>query len=407
MARILTIGKRRYLAGMIWRSLAERPDKQDLRDEAEKLGADWYALRPVSEEIIQAGFCPTSENLKAPPRKLISLAATAAAIQQEPWLGIFEIADNLYWYIAVRDGHTILPNGDIIGTQADVDEAWAEHAGYNDWNQVNGNLNDLIALLDKAKALKSKYSKPVYIKPLYAPPLSPALIGGTLAVLGLIAGGAYWWHDLNQQKEHAIAAQLAATRQAAAEALLMKKKTPVVLPPAVLSQAMPDEWLAACQKAIGPTPLSVYGWDLASITCAGTNATLEWKRSEIATVQHRPDGGLSPDGNTVTGSLPIEIPSAGPDNRQPMKESRVLFQSWAQARGFDTRLSEAVTPRPATLPGQQNTDVAPLPPPEAQFSLTLAYPPASMQFDSLPGVRLTSMRFDGEKWNLAGTLYGK
>lgn len=404
--QIITIGKQSYLAGLTWRSLDEQPDKDDLRTEAKALSADLYALRPVTPEIIQAGFCATPVlDPKTRFGKTISLAATAAGILKEPWLGIYQISDNLFWYIAVRDSHTILPDGDVIGTREEVDEAWSRHAGYKDWNQVEGNLADLIALLDQARAIKGPYSKPVYIKPLYSKPIPPAVYIGIAVTLTLAAGGAYWFHTYNLQKEQAIAAQLAAARAA-----LSQKKPPVILPPAVLAQPLPDEWLAACRKTIGSTPLAQYGWTLISATCAETSATLEWKRTELATVAQHPDCRLSNDGNTCIGVLPIDIKMEGPDNRDTMPAARVSFQTWAQTRYLDVQLNTDSKPEAKSLPGAPAPAADPSLPtiaPQGTFSLSLPYPPEGLQLDSVPGARLTSLKFDLEKWEMAGVLYGK
>ncbi len=409
--KIIQIGKLRYLAGMTWRSLDERPDKLDLRTEATSLSTtsntsiDWYALRPVSTEIIQAGFSsiPTDAQ-NGRPGKLISLAAAAAGILQEPWLGIYQISEDLYWYIAVRDGHTILPNGDVIGTRAVIDEARNLHAGYQNWNEVEGGLSDLINLLERARATKSQYSKPVYIKTLYSAPIPKSVYIGTAITLTLIIGGAYLFHTYNLQKERELAQQVAAAQAA----LSLKKAEPVFLPPALISQPMPDEWIAACRATIGPTPLAQYGWSLTNVICAETTATLEWKRTDIATVAHHPEGTLSNDGNTIIGSLPINIKMESLDNRDTLNVARLSFQTWAQKRYLDAKLATDTQPESKALPGAvKPADQALTTVSQGMFSFSLPFPPDGMQLDSIPGARVSTLKFDMDKWEVSGVVYGK
>jgi len=407
-AQIVTIGKNRYLAGMIWHSFDENPDKANLRAEAERLSADWYALRPVSTEVIQAGFAAAPANTPRPD-KLISLAAIAAGIMQEPWLGIYEISEDLYWYVAVRDGYTILPDGDVIGTRAEVEEARNRHIGYDGWQfEVDSKLDDLIEHIDNVKKSKNTYSKPVYIKALHGIPIPFKTIFIGLGIVLAIAACAYLW-TLYQDKK---AVELAALRaqQAALAAQKPVPPPPPVPPSASLVRAMPDEWLDACRASIGPTPLSLYGWDLAAVTCTASSASLDWKRSELASIDSRPDGVLSPDGNLVSGTVPIAIKQESKDNRVKFGDARLIMQSWSQKRWLNVQMTTSGKPEAPLLPGA--TPAAPaapvvVPEQEVSFSFSLPFPPSGMQFDSIPGVRLTSIKFSGDTWEITGSLYGK
>ena len=75
---------------------------------------------------------------------MYSLAAIVASTHKQPWEGVFKIADNLWWYIAVRNDHSILPEGDIVGTMEQITAA-RNHNNYDD--KIDDSNNNIIIVI--------------------------------------------------------------------------------------------------------------------------------------------------------------------------------------------------------------------------------------------------------------------
>lgn len=55
--------------------------------------------------------------------QIYSLAALLADSHKVPWAGAFDLGDGLWWYIAVRDNYGLMPDGDVVGTFEDIQQA--------------------------------------------------------------------------------------------------------------------------------------------------------------------------------------------------------------------------------------------------------------------------------------------
>ena len=393
-ARVITVGKRRWVAGMLWRSFEEKPSRAELRQEGDDLRTDWATLR-VGDDAIQAGFCAAVDESKRPNR-LFSLAAAVADSQRQPWLGIYKIADGLWWYIAVRDGQAILPDGDVIGGEAEIYAARERHSGFGDWTYVEGNLDDLSALVQGIKP------SPVFA--LHGAP--DGLRAATaLAVVIVVAGaGGLWWHA------HQLAAQRARElAMARIHALLERQQVKKALPSPLLTTPMPDAWLAACDGAIKNVPVSQDGWTASGVSCTGNVASIVWHRMPGATTAVRPQGALDAGGNKVFQSIPLAlIRAAGRSNGQPLPAEESDLFAMLQGMGVKTTIQSALSQPPAsTLPGGKSAGKTALPTPQAQVHFTSPVAPFSMNWDAIPGFRITRVAMRADGWSVEGVLYGR
>ena len=403
MAQIITIGKRRWLAGMHWTSYEAVPDKMELQVDAQRLAqADegviptWIALR-TGEAAIQAGFSDTVIGVKH-PKNIASLAAMLADSEKQPWQGTFQLAEDLWWYIAVRDDHAILPDGDVVGSKADIDAAKLRHAHFIDWHVVEGDLAALTVLLQSVK------HKPTAVRSTYDShrPVVGILVAG--AVLLGLALAAWQWQEHQAETERLriqllqklhLQQQQAAPQAPTVEQLLAAVPTP-------------SHWLAACRDAVYPLPLSKAGWQLDNVSCNGTSAIVHWRRSDGATVAARPEGTLLPDDNAVDQSTPLEFSGdIGRDQVGALPAARQALKAWAQARGLSLRLEQPAPP--AAMPGSNQNPVPVVVPNHLAFGMDMASPFAfGDEFDALPGLRLTSIKsLPGGRWNVKGVIYGR
>lgn len=389
MANVIQIGKRRWLAGMTWASYEDAPDRDELRDDAKRLNATWSAVR-IGEDCIQAGFCGAVEGVNV--GKLYSLAAMLADSRKQPWLGIFKIDEHLWWYIAVRDGHAILPDGDVLGGKEAILAARDKHSGYTDWNYVEGDvalLQDLIKDIDES---------PTRIKSLEGIPLKHKLLvgAGVVALAGLAAGGNWWYQDAKQRE--------AMERMREQLAKVVPEVKPVISTPAT-TFPLPTALLHACGEAV-TLPISQYGWLIDNVSCAVNSATAVWARKDGATVDFRPEGELSADGQKVTQTIDLRLSQQSADDRIPLSEAWDQLLAWSQAAGFTATATIATADKKAsTLPGA-TPDAAPVPT-EKNVTISVNVSPFDLDLSEIPGLRLTNIKMSAGGWELTGVLYGR
>jgi len=181
--------KRTFAAGLYWRHEDRKPSRKDLLAGAR--GSDfWVAQRRTKNRSLQSGFCrpllqkdllgnsaPSDKPYKG---RVYSLAAAVADVLQEPWLGIFDIGEGLYWYIAVRDSYEILPDGDAVGDRYAIEELRRQHAAYGEPTIFrDGNLDDIALLLrqgPKVSPLSDVRKNPM--KPLIIAAVSTSTVAG-------------------------------------------------------------------------------------------------------------------------------------------------------------------------------------------------------------------------------------
>lgn len=437
-ARVIVIGKKRYLVGLSWRSFDHAQKIGALREtgktmfpgeQGEPMGAQWYAMRPVSEEIVQAGFCRKPDGEKK-PSGLIALAPLVASVQMQPWLGIYKVADGLWWYIAVRDGHTILPEGDAIGDEQFILALREKENWYGDWNYINGQIEDLENLISESE------EKPSKVQPLNGTAIPTQYIAAGVGV-AIAAGGALWWmgHQKAQEMERQRQQALARARAEMQHKKGIGSQGAKSIPSPLAIEPMPDEWLAACYLSSRAIPVSRDGWVLKSYECdAETNVvTVAWHREDGATATYRPEGAMSPDGDMVSASMPMSKPKQS-DSRQNsgdrLDAEREALLAWSQSIGVKATLTSAAAPPTVSksLPGQEKKgdgprhgDAGPTSPTvrSIDFAFEIPFLPQghdapqgdrsqhALGLDNVAGARVSKLSFDGLKWKISGHLYEK
>lgn len=392
-ASIVKIGKRSWLAGMSWCSFEDIPNRAEMIEDAQRLKASWSALRK-GESAIQGGFCAPVAGMKA-PGKVFSLAAMLADSRKQPWLGTFKIAEGLWWYIAVRDEHAILPDGDVIGGEAEILAARERHSGYGDWNYIEGDLSLLEELIAEVEA------KPTRVHSLTGPniPLGP-LVAGTFVTTLALGGGGYWWMEQNAAKERE---RVAAMERLKAE--LANEAKGQVAASGASSMPAPNAWLKACQAVIAPQPLSKDGWLFDKPTCERNTVTVNWVMGEGATTANRPAGVVSAQGDAVLESIALTgLPSNSEDNAIGLDDAKVALRAWAKTRGYGLAFAE--TAAPVALPGATAAPVAAAVK-EVKVVMAMTVSPFGVDLSSLPGLRLTKIEPTTDGWHVEGNLYGR
>jgi len=394
-AQIITLNGRQWVAGMSWASFEDLPDKEELQEDANRLHADWYALRE-GEHAIQAGFCEQLERIKH-PRKLYSLAAMLADSREQPWLGIFKISPGLWWYIAVRDHHAILPDGDVIGGEEEIHAARDHHSGYTDWKYIEGDIEMLSEFMAKVD------EKPTPIKSLAGGngPTRVQIAAGVAAGVLIAGAGALWWqHKIAvEERERAEAMERMRAQLATHKAPLPPQPSPL------LTTAAPNVLLNACGKALRGLELSRYGWILGNIECDQHTATVHWDRGEGATVAHKPEGVLDPTGNKDTQSIPLDLDVKGEDDAIALEKEELALRAWAQAANLTLTLT-APEKKPELPGAQAQGNAMPPPIPQTTVKLDLTFAPFTLDFSGIRGFRINNLQTTTTGWTIQGVLYG-
>lgn len=389
MARIIQIGNRRWVVGMSWSSFEDKPSKSELAEDAERFGASWACVR-IGEAAIQAGFCAPIEKKAT---KIYSLAAMLADSRQQPWLGIFRIEEGLWWYIAVRDGHAILPDGDIIGDEEEIHAVRERHAGFSDWKYIEGDTSTLLELIKDAGA------KPTPVRSLYESNFQPVYLVSALVLISLLCGGYFWWHKIQQDRT-----RQAMERMRKQLAMAAQPKAPAPSP--LLTTPTPNNWLTSCGKTIWALSLSQGGWTLDHVSCSTSAVLVHWIRKDGATVAVKPYGHLSPQGDAVDQEIALEgLDRTGSDNSIKLLDAKLALQRWAQQAGFPLTMTDQTPPQP--LPGAKPDPNLPPPPPQAKITLDISISPFGLDLSSIPGLRLTALALTATGWRLEGVLYGR
>lgn len=393
MPNIIRIGKRDWLMGMSWTSFEAKPTKADLKSDAARLSASWASVR-ISESAIQGGFCSPVPGVKQ-PKKLYSLAAFLADSREQPWLGIFKVGEGLWWYIAVRDGHAILPDGDIVGDEQTIYQARERHSGYTDWKYFEGGMDVLTEFMSEIDA------KPNAVLPLEGSNKKSIIILSSACLLSAAAGGTYLYMDAKLQQEKEIALKRERLRMELAGQI-----APIVQSPLVKSPTA-NQWLDTCKSSLYPLPMSQNGWALDVVSCGEKSASVAWARQAGATIEVRPEGQLTVDRNRVDQIIPFDFSGVeNADDAIPLDAAKEALEIWSQKASIATAFVEKE--KPVALPGAAVEEPAPAAI-VAQVAVTLSTPvtPFKLDFSELPGLRLTSFSLTATGWELKGILYGK
>ena len=256
MADIITLGRLRAVMGLRWVVHERMPGWAPVRDLSHDLGR--WAVRRRGESIIQTGYCEPIAG--ETPRRLVSLAALVADARPEPWMRVFDLGHDKWWFVAVRDNNGILPEGDVVGTYEEVQEARAriESLG-SSWpqdilTQADGTLEDLEALASQGRAA---YLQDAAVRPW----LRPALVGGIFVVLSAASMLAWRAHEADMR-----AKRLAAIDMARLAAARVARAGMVFLPP-WRQEASAEVLVQACVGAWNALPIEHDGWIPRKITC--------------------------------------------------------------------------------------------------------------------------------------------
>ncbi|CAG9165728.1 type 4b pilus protein PilO2 [Cupriavidus pinatubonensis] len=400
MAEVLSFPglKGGFAVGLSWQHEEAQPSQSALRARALDLGRNvrWCAVHESAEGAIQTGFCEPIADAK--PAGLKPLAAIVAGQHRQPWMGVFHLRGDLYWYVAVRQGHTVIAGGDRVGTLDQLNPIRDRHRALGEWTEIEGTMRDLAAMARASKGVS--VMRDALTGPWKSKSYALAAVAGVMA---LVAGG---WHWYERQQEAEREAQLMQQRAIAAAQRANEAARQQAVP--WVEIAAPTEFMRACRRAWDRQRLSDTGWALAGWRCkpaTPTALTIEttWKR-EGGVADNAP-GVLSQDGNlaTETASAPAAFLPSSRAVLASVEAQRAMW-TYAQMNGLSLQL----TMPPALLPSDGKTPVDPWLVMAADIGF--GAPPwlgPGEGIETVAGVRLTEISYEAanQAWKGTARLY--
>lgn len=430
--KIIKINGKDFVSGLMWQPLQrQRAHMAEAREIGKKYGMDIVAIRPGAE-MIQAGFVKKGNGVN---KGMYSIAsALAGNIQEESWIGAFELPDGNYALVAVHGG-MIVPGCDAVGNKQDIRNLLIEKDSQrkvisfrkvfhpDDFNYRGENL-DLEGLL-RPKQLKADFR----LKQLTFGLTKRELISAGCITIALSIGavGYFQWAANQERLERQEAARQELLRQQQLADLAAKSaSSPDAQALTHPWAAMPgiEDFLGGCQGGIDALPLSLGGWVFESAICTietietvykqAPSATFEMFKAAAASRFPSPPVLLSGGDRAGLGDQ-ITLGAGGDDELLLVEDMRSQFTSYFQRLNLPVEIIENAALAQALaepLPGQQEQ---PSPPPAWKsfaFTITTDYAPETVfRGLSLQGVRLTEISVNKADvqltWIIKGEIYAR
>lgn len=321
----------RWALGLSWLTFPRKPPVKDIASIVKNSGAHHVALRDAG--AYQIGMY-RGESRRGVKGRVYALGAAVAPAHATPWRGVFQIDDNIWWYIAVRDNFAITIDGDVVGDLGTIHKIKTSHDYFGDWEEVEGTLQDIEEILATQGvpriALVRANAKPAFF-------LSIASIALLLVAVAAYAGFLY---AKNQQLK---AVQKRAALAEIHDAPVKKLAAAIKPKPIDVQMPKPRDMLMACWGTMADLPLESRGWLLRQAQCRFGSITLEWTKTADAdpTLMADLHGFLGADGNTLTTSAPLAPVASGVRPAANVGASLDALKAFAQDAGMDLNIGNS------------------------------------------------------------------
>ncbi|WP_116138410.1 type 4b pilus protein PilO2 [Trinickia diaoshuihuensis] len=402
MAELITLPgvKGTFAAGLSWRHEDKIPRAAELRALSMEKGR-WGLVRRTIAGSVQVGFCEPIAGASA-PSKVKALATIVAEQRPQPWMGLYKLGEDRYWYIAVRDGQEVIPEGDQIGKLDDLLRVREQHLTLGDWEEAEGTLDDLAEM-----ALSTP--KHLVLRDLQRRPwVNVAVASSVLLVIGAAGGGAWFYRENQLEKEREAEAK---RQRAIAAALHARDNAQAHILPWTQT-AMPSSVFDACRDAWREQPLARDGWMLSSWECRAQPHGIDIHRGWVSAggLAANAPGKLSSDARSSAEDIQHQVAFAAPSPRADLQPAaRRALWTLAQRYGFALTIDPPTVPRPIA-PGENGAQAVPDPWQRLSASIAERIPPWSglgPAFDSVPGLRVEALAWTAasRRWALSMALY--
>lgn len=422
------IGKHTFVGGLTWVSLSKpREFKREAISTAIKFSGDCYVIHSGSGTT-QVGIGVSADG--AAPRQL-SLAATIATLVAEngptivgrgqrlnDWIGVFAITEELFAFVAVRDG-AIMPNGDFLGSFNEAVDQLEHSYGIGGWTAVLGtpdigannyhNFNpvDLNALLPVKNGRIAKADRFALLS------VKSRLDAKRLALLGAVGivalGSALtWW---KQSRDAQIQADIAA-KQAELAALIGQA-------PKRKSAEYPKRWQSRpAAAAVINVCLDQFkhlrpgGWFVDTYVCSEFQSETLFVRGTSRTSFIKdvlPMAVLDPSGEKAVLTVAHSLQAQDNSSLPTFEDLRTRAASIWQGMNVAYQITEGKMPEPPPMTTEEAANTDMMAPQWREHAFTVGptvYGPNQMRASmGSEGVRLTRLIYKDQKWTYEGVIY--
>lgn len=426
---VIAVNGNHFASGLTWIPLSKI---HNYMDEARQIGkAQNMAMVAIRrrDAVIQAGFAPKSTQKL---RGVYSLAAALSGQLGDNWIGIFDLGDDRFAFMAVHNG-LVMVGRDMVADRATVEaefndvfnllsnesttEKWTDTGRIvapPDWDFAHD--HSTLEQLLNPKQLRNEHR----LRPLRFNLTAREII--LIAVtLALIAGGAYGFLAWQKHKQEQATVEATAQRLALEEELQRQAAASIVKPWATQPQVA--TFLQACAEHWRSTPLAVGGWIFKAGTCSATGAAATFSRPENGTTMSQFADAAAAAGLPVpqvydVGATGLFVKvlrfenkpaEALPDNTATLQAITASVQQTAESANSTLTLTEKPWEAPPEQPQAPAPDWK-----TTTFQLQTLLTPEAL-FASIPhaGIRIreitTSLNADTAEltWTITGEIYAR
>lgn len=429
------IGKHAWVSGLTWVPLTKQRDLvADAKAQMAKFGGSAFVVRH-SAGVAQVGIAGTDDAISRGVLTLAGAVADTVAMRDFPvngrrqrlqdWIGLFEVAQDKWFLIAVRDG-AIVPNCDRIGTYHEAYDLLEQTYSVGGWTAVLGSpsitedaqasyhnfipvaIEDVLGLRNSQLPKAGRYALRTPGNP------KAKLIAVAIAGLVLVAAGTgYFLYQ--QYLDRKAAEELAALQAEMANATQVAgEKVQIAIPHGWVNVPTPSSLIAACMADL-EIPAAPGSWDLTSYVCEPTGSTVNLSRHDNTNVGYLkallPEAVVASDQNSATWSRTFQTLDSQDESLSPWVEMETLIFARMQTANISISVGAPTPPPAPPIPEDQVDKVEVLPADWVERSVQVGPTPLMPQtiremFD-FPGVRLTKITAQEGQWTYEGTIYAK
>lgn len=293
-ARLIRVGKRRYVANMAWRAV-------DNPTQANKQAREMAKRERMNLMMVYEGFSAQAGLVYAPRSTFktysgaYSIAAVLAKSIGDSWLGVFDLDDGNYLLVAVKDG-AIVPGFDLVGDPDLIRERALSIRRANAWQAVympeqDEDLQaefrdqavksgDLASFLEQAKHTRSH--RLIATNSLFGGLLTPSSLVFLVVLLVILLGAFVYFEFIKPSEQRVSNAQLQERAQALAQEkdLAREEVAKATIRPEWVSLPLGQAMMRNCEIHMEKLPAQLINWQLKSLECRATGVVGKYEREK-------------------------------------------------------------------------------------------------------------------------------
>lgn len=408
VAQLFEVDRKRFASGLFWHPLSwfgGKAQSKEVTAVSKQLGLPAIVWRRGVADQLQAGLgskeaidaysaaCVISKTLEV-ERGVIDFACAV------------QVPDGRWLYVAQKDG-VMLPDGDLLGTEAEIRERLINDCSVSDfalviaptqWGLPAEEAKPFVDFLPR-RAGKVVYHRWWQLRPTRSTPFAPLKRPAPVLALTVAAvGGAFlgWQHWRAEQLRKAAeeAARLAAAQAA-------QPQTQVIIKPWAKIPTAP-KLTAACLDIMRVLRYDQAGWKLSQVQCDSSGVRTMWVAETHASRRDLeaafPGVSIAVDGKSASHSHPLSFEEGVAEDLLAAAEAVAGLIEAGRPLGVEISFE---------FEGSQTNPSAPWHTYKWRFQTELS-PARVVERMNVPGVRISTIAWsEGGRWSVEGVLYAQ